>query len=254
MSIWAAFLNFGQILFGSSRVFGGISGNKVIEFTTQSAEYTWERYNVVTTYKWGRCEIGEKRTYYVSESQETNHTVHRPMASNSGTVFNFADRYDVDEDSGIITFKSVSRVVYSSSVQNTIDKLRGAGFVRGYYTRTTHTSGSDIRITGTNLETPYDGSYFYQVTSLDDSSSYCSWEYNTCRIKYNTSDAQGSYIDQVTSTSSSAYPNNGIHGDYWYVSEGSDQSRGTYIDDVASENYNAYPDNGISGSYWYIRR
>lgn len=31
----------------------------------------------------------------------------------------------------------------------------------------------------------------------------------------------------------------------------STQTKGTYIDTIENENPSAYPDNGISGDYWY---
>lgn len=44
--------------------------------------------------------------------------------------------------------------------------------------------------------------------------------YGSVITNTNTSHSQGSYIDQVTSTNSSAYPYNGQSGSYWYVFQG----------------------------------
>ena len=38
------------------------------------------------------------------------------------------------------------------------------------------------------------------------------------------------------------------------VANGTTKSKGTYIEDVTSDNSSAYPSNGISGSYWYVRK
>lgn len=67
--------------------------------------------------------------------------------------------------------------------------------------------------------------------------------------------SQGSYIGQVTSSDSSAYPNDDYKGNYWYVSNGTTQekSQGSFIYTVESDNPTAYPDNGISGNYWYVK-
>lgn len=67
--------------------------------------------------------------------------------------------------------------------------------------------------------------------------------------------SQGSYIGQVTSSDSSAYPNDDYKGNYWYVSNGTTQekSQGSFIDTVESDNPTAYPDNDISGNYWYVK-
>ena len=59
----------------------------------------------------------------------------------------------------------------------------------------------------------------------------------------------------VTSTNSSAYPNNGYSGSYWYVYSGVTTNNiqgSTNYGTVSSTNSGAYPSNGISGSYWYV--
>ena len=38
------------------------------------------------------------------------------------------------------------------------------------------------------------------------------------------------------------------------VANGTTKSKGTYIEDVTSDNSSAYPSNGVSGSYWYVRK
>ena len=61
---------------------------------------------------------------------------------------------------------------------------------------------------------------------------------------------------QVNSSSSSAYPNGGQQGGYWYSNRTStvtSYSKGsTKYSDVSSTNRSAYPDNSYSGSYWYV--
>ena len=66
--------------------------------------------------------------------------------------------------------------------------------------------------------------------------------------------SQGTYIDQVSSPSASAYPANDHSGSYWYVSAGSQQTQGSFIDTVESNIENAYPDNGIQDGYWYVKQ
>lgn len=65
---------------------------------------------------------------------------------------------------------------------------------------------------------------------------------------------KGSYLDDVESTNSSAYPDNGISGNYWYVYDSTrvEYSQGSANGSVNSTNRSAYPDNGRSGSYWYV--
>ena len=67
---------------------------------------------------------------------------------------------------------------------------------------------------------------------------------------------QGSLVGNVYSTSSSAYPSDGISGSYWYVRYSSgdttEYSKGSAAGSVTSTNSSAYPSNGKSGSYWYV--
>ena len=60
-------------------------------------------------------------------------------------------------------------------------------------------------------------------TSSSASNFYMTVSYGEMRIYYaksTTQQTQGSYLGQVTSTSSSTYPSNGISGSYWYVYQG----------------------------------
>lgn len=40
---------------------------------------------------------------------------------------------------------------------------------------------------------------------------------------------------------------------YDVVTDYTEQLKGTYIDTIENENPSAYPDNGISGDYWYVK-
>ena len=80
--------------------------------------------------------------------------------------------------------------------------------------------------------------------------------YKSGRIIKNYSQGSTSY-GTVTSTSSNAYPSNGISGSYWYVSAGSTSQTlnepGTLNGTIVAD-YGTYPENGKSGSYWYVRK
>ena len=83
------------------------------------------------------------------------------------------------------------------------------------------------------------------------------WMYaQTATITNETVYEQGSTsYGSVTSTNSSAYPNNGYSGSYWYVYSGVTTNNiqgSTNYGTVSSTNSGAYPSNGISGSYWYV--
>ena len=244
-----------MISFGPTRVFGGVTGNKVIEFSVKDAAYTWERYNVVTTYKWNRYTIGSKPVYVLDDSDDFSES-----SKDMVTPITYATKYTVEGNKIRIS---------SSNLKTFTAKYQAGRLDSGYVTSLT---GGTQGANGAQTRSPW----FYPVakaglydsimeisgrsfTQAEDPGPESNWyllgRNRTIRMKIDHyDDVAGTLMDQVTSTSSGAYPSNGISGSYWYVSAGSSTSRGNYIDDVTSQNYNQYPDNGISGSYWYIRK
>ena len=74
---------------------------------------------------------------------------------------------------------------------------------------------------------------------------------NGVQVENNT---RGTFIKNIqVDDNSTAYPSNGISGDYWYTSTGSEQIKGSLVDIITSDDPNTYPDNGISGNYWYVK-
>lgn len=99
----------------------------------------------------------------------------------------------------------------------------------------------------------------YYVDSASGTSSGVRIYYSEKYTDEETTESRGSYVGTVTSTSSSAYPNDGSDGDYWYVYSGSTPtyaySKGsTKYSDVSGSSKNSYPSNGKSGNYWYTLR
>ena len=90
--------------------------------------------------------------------------------------------------------------------------------------------------------------------NLDDESAELIGTYPTM-IRVGNYQEQGSLVGNVYSTSSSAYPNNGISGSYWYVrytaGDRTTYSKGSANGSVTSTDQSAYPQDGRSGSYWY---
>ena len=274
--MWRYSLTPGLISFGPTRVFGGVTGNKVIEFSVKEAAYTWERYSLNITYLWGRYSIAQESTkYYVMERASSGNTAHYAVSPNLS--FQFAKNRSYSTTSPTVTFSNfVTRRLSSyANKEAYVSALNSSGIVGSFFTtiETRHDAGTHFILTGiktsSSLSYDPDASYydrpakFYQfdeVSIVGGGGTYrddIALVYDTWRLNYDrteTADVRGSRIDQVSSTSSSAYPSNGKSGDYWYTSEGSNTARGNYIDDVTSQNYNQYPDNGISGSYWYIRK
>ena len=209
-------------------MFGGLSGS-VVQFTTQAAEYTWERYQVNTIYKWGRYEIETVSTYQVDTLSEEQYYTY-----GAGT---YRSSYTFDRYTGLFTL--------TGSV------FDGTNLSNGYSGYCTMSRGSLGRY---NLNG--NASNVSQIKYIRRYGSTTSvFTADTLLAKQSgTEDRKGSYIDDVSSTSSSAYPSNGVFGSYWYVSSGSETSRGNYIDIVSSADYNAYPDDGIQSGYWYTRK
>lgn len=88
---------------------------------------------------------------------------------------------------------------------------------------------------------------------------YCTFVSGSRWEGYNfyKSNTRGNYIDEVSSTSSGSYPQNGVSGNYWYVYDRQDisYSQGSYIGDVESDNPSAYPTNGRhTDGYWYVKQ
>lgn len=207
-------------------MFGGLS-DSVVQFTTQAAEYTWERYQVNTTYKWGRYNVVEQEYYKETESNNSNQYCRYLEGSTYATSYGFSTT------TGKYTLRSIVEATSSAR----------AGYVQ---------SVPSPSMSGSKLITTTPGTYS-QICRMIKSNDAMRWRYMRAEIAGYT-DTKGSYIDDVSSTSSSAYPSNGASGSYWYVSKGSETSRGNYIDNVTSSNYTQYPDNGIKDGYWYVRK
>ena len=125
-----------------------------------------------------------------------------------------------------------------------------AGDQDGYYyeystSTTTESKGSSNGTVSSTSRSAYpddgkSGSYWYV--------------YSTSSVSY--SKGSTSY-GQVSSTNRSAYPNNSYSGSYWYVysTNITTYSQGTYIEDVTDTNETAYPDNGRydTDGYWYVK-
>ena len=138
------------------------------------------------------------------------------------------------------------------------------------------TTFSDFHSVGQNAGISFAFFYCYTYTGIPSGYKYSFFIFQSCdtdgrmagiisgsgksyksgRIIKNYSQGSTSY-GTVTSTSSNAYPSNGISGSYWYVSAGSTSQTlnepGTLNGTIVAD-YGTYPENGKSGSYWYVRK
>lgn len=106
--------------------------------------------------------------------------------------------------------------------------------------------GSEIEANYKNY--PYinvDG-LIYKITSYELIGQYQGYSGTTELVKvqvHNGGYIKGNYIEEVTSTSSNAYPNNGYKDGYWYISKGlkTDKSMSCSIYDTSHEEGYIYP-------------
>ena len=148
--------------------------------------YKWNRYTVesVTKYREG---LSESRTDLYSRSS-TGGFPYMPPLYNS---------YTFNELTGEYTGTGGS-FTPNNTTQSVSGYLLQSNYTKGYVVYIESRSSSTP--SGTRRSVTYEG---YRFTT----SSY-------------REDAQGNYIDQVTSENRNAYPDNGISGSYWYVYQG----------------------------------
>ena len=201
---------------------GDSSGKARLFYTSDT--YKWNRYNIVTNYKWNQYTVETVSSGYVSYGGGGSRQIQW-----NGTVW-FFDR--------VPTYNGRWDTTHGSGTWNGVDAgdWVSIGSISG-------SSGGTLYLASQKVERKWvNGEYI--------STLYYSQTANLITTDSNT---RGSLIGGVTSTSSSAYPSNGISGSYWYVSNGSEQTKGTLSGTVESDNPTAYPDNGISGNYWYVK-
>lgn len=218
---------------------------------------TWKKYNTIekNTYYWDRYEALSSWDYSKYDRPDlgwrrfpNNVKCYAQTTREHCRVYNYDASPDI-QDNGIIR------------------SLAGGDLLRG-----TTESAADNFHSGTCLISNYrydedEDTLYLQVEPTPDGANvediqymdYCTfvsgdrWEgYNF----YKGGNTRGDYIDEVSSTSSSSYPQNGVSGNYWYVYDRkeSSYSQGTYIQDVENDNPTAYPDNGRhTDGYWYVK-
>lgn len=202
---------------------GDSSGKARLFYTAET--YKWNRYNITTKYKWNRYTIETYKSGSVSYGGGGSRVIQW-----NGTVWFFDRVPDFENGRWDIT--------HGSGTWNGV----GAGDWVSIGTISSG-SGGTLYLASQKVERKWvNGEYI--------STLYYSQTANLITTDSNT---RGSLIGGVTSTSSSAYPSNGISGSYWYVSNGSEQTKGSLNGTVESDNPNAYPADGISGNYWYTK-
>lgn len=226
---------------GEALMSGGAGGSGTI--------YKWKRYelNSTTRYTWNKWNLNSTTTYkwnkYDTTSGWTETTSSRTNEFNATTP----TKYEFYSGS-YIHVGSYNGWYYGTSISATcvrIDASNPTGIVGLYW----------LPSAGGNQVGPH---VRYYISSYIGSGTYVGYhKYNTVQYTLVDGESKGSTsYGQVTSTSSSTYPSNGVQDGYWYESAGSSTSysRGSYVGTVSSSSSSAYPNGSWSGSYWYDGR
>lgn len=197
----------------------------------ENVSYTWNRWNLVSTtvYKWEKWNAIGTTIYTWNKYNLENYIV-----KDLGEQYAFEDLNNWLWSSWVL---SQTTGEFSGSGSS---KRMSDGIMYGWYLIQDNPQYVDrIDSLGGNGLPSDGGNYTFNVTR------YMSVKGNGI----------GEYVGVVSSTSSSAYPNGGSSGNYWYSYAGSsvEYSKGsTSYGQVTSTSSSAYPSNGASGSYWYV--
>ena len=216
--------------------------------------YYWNRYKVSTSYRyyWNRYNVVENTIYNWNEYSTTRYYEIVPITS---TVVD--NNHDVNTTETYLLYEeyeanSTVGIKFSGAVRPKLTSLEGneeyVGYYRLYGLRRNgnlhNVVGSLVEVRRVYSENVKDWVLNVYMQSI------CGYD-TTKYPEY----SKGEYLTSVKSTDSSAYPNDGRSGSYWYVYTGTstEYSKGsTSYGQVSSTSSSAYPNNGRSGSYWYV--
>lgn len=184
------YANLGGVWKGIVRSYANVDGVWVPTWKDGEISFTWKKYNVssssTTTYSQSQSTAKE----YTSSSVWTDDNMDTYTSCTVYTTMNF------DTSTGDYIFSNSIGTVTSLSKMKTYTQTYGTVYV---YLTVGNTSKGDAAF-------EYDSDGYLKRISLF-------YQKNTT-----TTESQGSYIGEVTSSSYTAYPENGKHTDgYWYI-------------------------------------
>ena len=282
-----------MILLTPGKVFYGHEDNIYEITSSLANKYTWNKYNLSLQYKWNRYNVTTEKAYTrysVSATVEITHPdfglssdhtltignnltlrnssfglVYSSEPTRSGNVWRpsgsgqpLTVKYNFDgEYAKVISWTPTSGYLCES----TSSASNPTTTYIDYGTRDTVSARADLDIGLIAFTLHGATGYYLDLSNGSSTIVYGSYTegYNSTATSYyqrsssNDRQAQGSFVSAVTSSSSSAYPSNGISGSYWYVSNGSQQVKGSLVGTVESYDSSAYPDDGILDGYWYTK-
>ena len=233
-------IGYTRMFYGSgSGVVTILNAADVADIATAEQTITWNRYNAVSVYHWGKYTISTTTSYRNElEKIAEGETIRNLPTAEVGYMTYYAyffNSYTINTSNGTITL--TGRV---EAYENNYGHIQDANncyidsLENTHMARDTVTSNQVIKIAS------------YSVLNSRGRSD------GTYKVASTTTQGRGSYVGDVTSETNTAYPDNGISGSNWYVRANTTYRQGTYIDQVTSRVETAYPTNGYQDGYWYV--
>lgn len=226
-------------------------GNQAKQFYPEDVTYKWNRYNIKTTYKWNRYNI--KVSYVWDQYKATNTLSYTSTQVDNIRYMGVGDPSGTSYELSMVDGEPKIAVTDVSSSEIDLGESRYVNnlgtTLYGYDDPRYPPVWPQIVVYEYHVNEDSPSDYIYKITGVMNGS------YSAIDVYKMTATGEikrGSYIKEVTSSSSSAYPNDGISGSYWYVYDRETKSRGSFVSSVSSSSSGAYPSNGISGRYWYV--
>lgn len=228
-----------RLFYGSaSGVIKVLNAADVAEIADAVQTITWNRYSATAIYHWNKYSIsliydGTLRLVNSIGTATVSYYDYSIGSSGFRNCFAFSS-YSINAVNGQITAsgKLTAQYLYPSGPERSIGNCY-------YISPSTCNTSKDSET----------GSQIYHATSLTSNgraSGVNLYRANQVQVK-------GSYVGETTSTSSSAYPTDGVSGSNWYVKSSTvTYQKGTFIDTVTSRVDTAYPANGYQDGYWYV--
>ena len=209
----------------------------VAEIADAVQTITWNKYSAIPIYHWGKYDISTTITYRneLEEISGYERVENLPTAGYLSRFAYFFNSYVINTNNGTITFTGKVEAFHMTDGS-------GRDAVNCYTDSLENTSLPRDTAAGNQL---IKVSRYSVINSRGSISG-------TYRVASTTTQNRGSYVGEVTSESSEAYPTNGILESNWYTKGNTTYRQGSYVGQVQSRVDTAYPTNGYQDGYWYI--
>lgn len=227
----------GQMMVGTAgAIYVGCS-DKIAVFEGNSV-YRWNRYNSVTTitYIWNRFRTTSTLYHFWDRFNVISEW---ELVRTGGSSFSFDDWAPSDFPASYCGQRASADSDGTIRISNTV-RVTSESDLKRYYQRYRYWTYGQNKTSGL--------SYIEYVSSITSGGRVTIQDYES-----ELTTSKGSANGEVRSTSDTAYPQDGISGDYWYTYDREEtvQEKGSAYGTVSSTSRGAYPNDGIQGSYWY---